>query len=267
MLRDPAVAGQFYPVSKKQLICEIEKHIDKEASKEKILGVVSPHAGYLYSGETAALTLSKAKLPENIIILGPNHTGVGAEFSIMAHGAWKTPMDNISINEKLAEIILSKTSLIKEDEEAHKYEHSIEVQLPIIQYLRSDFKFVPIAISYGDIKQYQEIGCAIADAIEDFKEEVLIIASSDMTHYESAEAAKVKDNFAIESILKLDAAELFSRVRKYDISMCGYGSVCIMLTACKKLGAKYAELVKYTNSGEATGDFDQVVGYAGIIIK
>ena len=267
MLRDPAVAGQFYPVSKKQLIYEIEKHIDKEASKEKILGVVSPHAGYLYSGETAALTLSKAKLPENIIILGPNHTGVGAEFSIMAHGAWKTPMDNVNINEKFAEIILSKTGLIKEDEEAHKYEHSIEVQLPIIQYLRSDFRFVPIAISYGDIKQYQEIGCAIAGAIENFKEEVLIIASSDMTHYESAETAKVKDNLAIESILRLDEVELFSRVRKYDISMCGYGSVCIMLTACKKLGAKDVELVKYTNSGEVTGDFDQVVGYAGIIIK
>ena len=267
MLRNPVVAGQFYPASKKQLICEIEKHIDREASKEKILGIVSPHAGYMCSGETAALTLSKAELPNNIIILGPNHTGAGAGFSIMAHDAWKTPMDNVNINEKLAEIILSKTSLIKEDEEAHKYEHSIEVQLPIIQYLKSDFRFVPIAISYADIEQYQEIGHAIAGAIEDFKEEVLIIASSDMTHYESAETAKTKDNLAIESILKLDEAELFSKVHKYNISMCGCGSVCIMLTACKKLGAKDAELVKYTNSGEVTGDFDQVVGYAGIIIK
>ncbi len=267
MLRDPAVSGQFYPASKKQLIREIEKYISKKASKEKILGIVSPHAGYMYSGETAALTLSKAELPDNIIILGPNHTGAGARFSIMAHGIWNTPMDNVNINGELAEIILNKTSLIKEDEEAQIYEHSIEVQLPIIQYLKSNFRFVPIVVSYGDIKQYQEIGYAIAGAIEDFEEEVLIIASSDMTHYESSETAKTKDNLAIESILKLNEAELFNRVRKYNISMCGCGPVCIMLAACKKLGAKHAELVKYTNSGEATGDFAQVVGYAGIIVK
>lgn len=267
MLRNPAVAGQFYPASKEQLICEIEKYINKKVSKEKIMGVVSPHAGYMYSGETAALALSRVELPDNIIILGPNHTGAGARFSIIAHGMWNTPIDNVNINGELATIILNKTSLIKEDEEAQIYEHSIEVQLPIIQYLKSDFRFVPIVVSYGDIKQYQEIGYAIASAIEDFEEEVLIIASSDMTHYESSETAKTKDNLAIESILKLNEAELFNRVHKYNISMCGCGPVCIMLTACKKLGAKHAELVKYTNSGEVTGDFAQVVGYAGIIVK
>jgi len=267
MLRNPAVAEQFYPASKKQLICEIEKRINKKASKERTLGIVSPHAGYMYSGETAALALSRVELPDNIIILGPNHTGAGARFSIMAHGIWNTPMDNVNINGELAEIILNKTSLIKEDEEAQIYEHSIEVQLPIIQYLKSDFRFVPIVVSYGDIKQYQEIASSIAYAIEDFGEEALIIASSDMTHYESAETAKFKDNLAIKSILKLNESELFNRVHKYNISMCGYGPVCIMLAACKKMGAKHAELVKYTNSGEATGDFTRVVGYAGIIIK
>ena len=267
MLRNPVVAGQFYPASKEQLICEIEKYVNKKASKEKILGIVSPHAGYVCSGETAALTLSRAELPDNIIILGPNHTGAGARFSIMTHGKWNTPIDNVNINNELAEIILNKTSLIKEDEEAQIYEYSIEVQLPIIQYLKSDFKFVPIVVSYGDIKQYQEIGGAIAGAIEDFGDEVLVVASSDMTHHESSETAKRKDNLAIESILDLDEVELFNRVRKYNISMCGYGSVCIMLAACKKLGAKHAELVKYTNSGEVTGDFAQVVGYAGITVK
>ena len=265
--RNPAVAGQFYPASKKQLVCEIEKYINKKTSKEKILGIVSPHAGYMYSGETAALTLSKAELPDNIIILGPNHTGAGARFSIMAHGMWNTPMGNVNINGELAEIILDKTCLVKEGEEAQIYEHSIEVQLPIIQYLKSNFRFVPIVVSYGDIKQYQEIGSAIASAIEDFEEEALIIASSDMTHYESSETAKTKDDLAIESILALDEAGLFNRVQKYNISMCGCGPVCIMLAACKKLGAKYAKLVKYTNSGEVTGDFAQVVGYAGITIK
>lgn len=267
MLRNPAVAGQFYPASKEQLICEIEKYINKKASKEKILGIVLPHAGYVYSGETAALALSRAELPDNIIILGPNHTGAGARFSIMAHGMWNTPMGNVNINGELAEIILNKTSLLKEDEEAQIYEHSIEVQLPIIQYLKGNFRFVPIVVSYGDIKQYQEIGYAIAGAIEEFGEEVVIIASSDMTHYESSETAKTKDNLAIESILKLNEAELFNRVHKHSISMCGCGPVCIMLAACKKLGAKHAELVKYTNSGEVTGDFAQVVGYAGITVK
>ena len=267
MLRNPTVAGQFYPASKEQLICEIEKYINKKASKKKILGIVLPHAGYIYSGETAAFTLSKAELPDNIIILGPNHTGADPRFSIMAHGMWNTPMDNVNINDALANIILNKTSLVKEDDKAQIYEHSIEVQLPIIQYLKSNFRFVPIVVSYGDIKQYQEIGYAIASAIEDFGEKVLIVASSDMTHYESSETAKRKDNLAIESILALDEVELFNRVHEHSISMCGCGPVCIMLAACKKLGAKHAELVKYTNSGEVTGDFSQVVGYAGIIVK
>ncbi len=267
MLRNPVVSGQFYPASKKQLTCEIEKYVSKKSSKEKTLGIVSPHAGYMYSGETAALTLAKAELPDNIIILGPNHTGAGARFSIMAHGVWNTPMGNININGELAEIILNKTNLVKEDEEAQIYEHSIEVQLPIIQYLKTGFRFVPIVVSYGDIKQYQEIGYAIASAIEDIEEEALIIASSDMTHYESSETAKRKDDMAIESILALDEVELFNRVHKHNISMCGYGPVCVMLASSKKLGAKRAELIKYTNSGETTGDFAQVVGYAGIIVK
>lgn len=266
MLRKPAVAGQFYPSSPAKLK-EMIATMVKDAPKEDVSGAVVPHAGYVYSGPVAGATLSRMKLGSSFIIMGPNHTGLGSPFSLMSEGAWQTPLGNVEIDSELAKKILSYSRYLKDDPAAHYYEHSVEVQLPFIQYLKEDFTFVPLVISVGIAEVYREIGLAIAQAIEDEDKDTIIIASSDMSHYEPREVAEKKDKMAIEAILRLDEDELLHLIESYHISMCGYGPAYIMLTATKKLGAKAAELVEYRTSGDVTEDYSSVVGYAGIIVK
>jgi AmmeMemoRadiSam system protein B len=223
----------------------------------------------MYSGSVAGAVYARIELPDSIILIGPNHTGLGAPVSLMAKGSWETPLGRVEIDGPLAAAILSKSSRIHEDSLAHLREHSLEVQLPFIQYFRKDFKIVPIQMLDVRLETCKEVGKAVAEAIAEFKsamQDVLIVASSDMTHYESARAAKEKDEKAIGHILDLDPDGLYRTVKDLGITRCGFGPAVAMLTACKSLGATKAELVKYTNSGEASGDFDQVVGYAGIVI-
>jgi len=266
MVRKPVVAGQFYPGSSLALKDEIAKHISKETKKEKALGLVMPHAGYPYSGPVAGQVISRVEITDTVIILGPNHTGRGEPYSLMSEGTWETPLGNVEIDTELANAILKNTSYLKDDTLAHAYEHSIEVQLPFLQYFKSDFKFVPISLSSYEGKTLKSIGQGLAQAIKDSNRDVMIIASSDMTHYESHEQAKMKDAAAIEAILKLDEDGLLRKVDELNISMCGWMPTVVMLSCCKQLGAKTARLVKYQTSGETTGDYTSVVGYAGIII-
>lgn len=267
-MRRPAVAGQFYPDSDKVLANELSTLIDPSIKKESVVGVISPHAGYVYSGKVAGAVLSSIKPRPIYIILGPNHTGLGGPFSICASDTWKTPLGEVRVNQKLSNAIKEECPFIEENEEAHLYEHSIEVQLPFLQALQKDFTFVPIVVASGDLETCKTLGKCLADIIDRHKMhgEVTIIASSDMTHYESQDLVEEKDKKAIEAILRLDQDKLFDVIRKYDISMCGYAPAIIMLSAATALGAKAAKLVKYETSGIATGDFSSVVGYAGIII-
>ncbi len=269
MNRNPVVAGQFYSGSKDALSKEVAKFVAKSEAKESAIGVVSPHAGYIYSGEVAGSVLGSVEPKNTYVILGPNHTGLGVPFGLSRAKYWKTPLGDAEIDEKLSIRIKKNSDLIKDDELSNSQEHSIEVQLPILQYLNSNFKFVPIVISYADLGVYREIGRAIAKSVKDLKLEknITIIASSDMTHYEPQESAKNKDSAAIEAILKLDEEELFNRISSMEITMCGYGPAIIMIVASKELGAKKARLVKYATSGDASGDYSSVVGYAGIIIS
>jgi AmmeMemoRadiSam system protein B len=267
MIREPVVAGQFYPGSPSSLEIQLSKLIDKQAQKEDIVGAVSPHAGYMYSGAVAGATLSRIKFKETFVIMGPNHTGYGKPFSIMTEGAWRTPLGEVKIDSKLAKQILTESRNLEEDQVAHLYEHSIEVQVPFLQYFKKDIKIVPIVLSHAPRAVYKEMGKAIAKAIKELKAEAVIIASSDMTHYEPQETAKRKDNQAINAILELNEDELLNRVEKLNISMCGYAPTATLITAAKELGAKQAELVKYQTSGDVTGDYSGVVGYAGIIVK
>jgi len=270
MIRNPAVAGQFYSGSKESLIKEAGKLIlASPEKKEDAIGVISPHAGYVYSGSVAGLTLSSIKPKPIYVIMGPNHTGLGSPFSLSTSDLWATPLGNVTINKTLAEKILKNCSEITKDEFAHIQEHSIEVQLPILQILQENFTIVPIVISSGNIEQYRKIGQAIAKSIKELKleKDVTIIASSDMTHYESQDSAKEKDSRAIDAILKLDEEALLERVRKFDISMCGYAPAAIMMVAAKSLGAKRALLIKYQTSADVSGDYSSVVGYAGIVIE
>ncbi len=267
MIRNPVVAGQFYPGSPEQLRAMIKKMVDEKAPKEEVVGLVSPHAGYVYSGPVAGAIISRIKFKDTFIIMGPSHTGRGKPLSIMTEGTWKTPLGEVEIDAELAKKILAGSRYLEEDSHAHQFEHSIEVQLPFLQYFQPDIKLVPIILSYVPGAIYKEIGKELARAIKELNRGVVIIASSDMTHYESQESAQRKDNQAIEAMVKLDEDELLRRVRELDISMCGFAPAVSLLSAAKELGAGSAELVKYQTSGDTTGDYSSVVGYAGIIIK
>ena len=267
MIRNPVVAGQFYPESPDQLKAMIKEMVDEKAEKEEVIGLLSPHAGYIYSGPVAGATISRIKFKDTFIIMGPNHTGRGKPLSIMTEGTWETPLGKVEIDSELAKQILATSSHLEEDPIAHQYEHSIEVQLPFLQYFKKDIKLVPIIFSYSTGDIYKEIGKELAQAIKDLSREVVIIASSDMTHYEPQESARKKDTQAIEAMLDLNEDELLKRIDKYDISMCGYAPAVSLISAVKELGATGAELVKYQTSGDTTGDYTSVVGYAGIVVK
>ena len=267
MIRKPAQAGRFYMKDPEALREQVEKYIRMDIEKEDVLGIVAPHAGYFYSGKVAGAVYSKVNLPDTIIIIGPNHTGIGAEIAIMAKGEWEMPNGRVKIDSSLAEKLLSQAGgIAEEDEEAHLHEHSLEVQIPFIQYFKTEFTMVPICMRDNRVSTCRELGKAIARAI---KSEIpcLIVASSDMTHYESQKDAERKDKLAIDKILKLDSEGLLKTVMERDISMCGAGPAATMIFACKELGAKKSELVLYNTSAEASGDYSAVVGYAGIIVK
>jgi AmmeMemoRadiSam system protein B len=265
--RNPVVAGQFYPASASELKRMLKGMVAEKAKRQEVIGLISPHAGYIYSGAVAGATISRIKFKETFIIMGPNHTGSGKPFSIMTEGRWKTPLGEVEIDSALAKKILASSRYLEEDSLAHLGEHSIEVQLPFLQYFSTEFKLVPIMLAHAGGAIYKEIGKELAKAVKESGRKVVIIASSDMTHYESQASAQRKDTQAIEAVLKLDEDELLKRVEEFDISMCGYGPAVSLIAAAKELGAKGAELVKYQTSGDTTGDYSSVVGYAGIIIK
>jgi len=266
MIREPAVAGQFYPGTEVSLKKLIETLTEKSAQRKKALGVVSPHAGFVYSGAAAGAVFSRIELPDTYIIIGPNHTGRGRPFSIMKDGSWVTPLGEVDIDKELASNLLKRSRLLQDDATAHSFEHSVEVQLPFIQFFNNNFKFVPVILSHADLKTYREIGKDIADSIKESKKNVLIVASSDMTHYEEQKTASAKDHEAIKAILELDEEKMLKIIDEFDITMCGYAPVAVMLAAAKALGAKKAELVRYQTSGDVSGDYSSVVGYAGMII-
>lgn len=267
MARKPAVAGQFYPESAASLEKEVKSYLIPGQEKRKVLGVISPHAGYIYSGHVSGAVYSCITVPDTVVILGPNHHGIGDPVAIMVDGSWQMPNGNISINKKLGSLILKHSRQATADHRAHTYEHSLEVQVPFLQALNQNFQLVPITLAQAGWQTCQEIGLSLAQAIKEYGQEVLIVASSDMTHYESDRSAREKDRLAIDRILALDPQGLFNTVFKHNISMCGVIPATITLVACKELGATRAQLVKYATSGEVSGDYLQVVGYAGLYIE
>ena len=267
MIREPAVAGQFYPERPYELNSMIKKMVDEHVAKEDVIGLIAPHAGYIYSGAVTGAVISRVKFKETFIIIGPNHTGAGKLLSIMTEGVWRTPLGDIEIDSALAKKILESSKYLQEDSLAHEAEHSIEVQLPFLQYFKSNIKIVPIILSYAGGDVYKEIGKEIAAAIKESGKGVVIIASSDMTRYEPQEYAREQDTQAIDAILALDEDLLLKRVKGLDISMCGYAPAVCLISAAKELGTQGAKLVKYQTSGDTTGDYSSVVGYAGILIS
>lgn len=268
-IRKPAVAGQFYPSHKSDIEKLIRRFLDKNIVKRDTIACIVPHAGYIYSGNVASNTVASANLKKNIILLGPNHTGYGTSFSIITKGIWETPLGNVKINQPLAKAILDNSQLLEDDDLGHTYEHSLEVELPILQFFKADFEMVPISILSDNITKIKELGAKIAETIheQNLKDSVTLIASTDMTHYEPEKVAREKDFVAIEAILNLDEDKLANEIRRLNITMCGYAPTIAVIAASKALGAKSAQLIKYQTSGDTTQDRDSVVGYAGIIIS
>ncbi|MEE8619921.1 MAG: AmmeMemoRadiSam system protein B [Dehalococcoidia bacterium] len=274
-IRKPAVAGMFYAGTAKELEEQIEwcyKHelgpgaIPRVNSKglREIAAIVVPHAGYYYSGPVAAHAykeLADDGIFDTAVILGPNHTGYGHPVSLWAGVGWNTPLGELEVNKELAQRLLGE--VIKADETAHTHEHSIEVQLPWLQHLYKKVKIVPISMLAQDIETARAVGKAISQAGDN----LIIIASSDFTHYEPYSVAMERDGSVIEAIVALDEEELYERCENLNCTMCGYGPVASAIVAAKEMKAKKASLLKYATSGDTSGDFSQVVGYGSIVIK
>lgn len=270
LVRRPAVAGRFYPANPDVLERQLDHYLAAESDAghkdETIIGCMVPHAGYMYSGLVAGAVFQRLPARASYIILCPNHTGRGVPLAIMLKGEWLTPLGTASINPDLAANLLHSCHLLEEDSRAHEDEHAIEVQLPFLQRHVGNFTFVPIAVGASRFAALESLGHGIAVALKKSGSPVMIVASSDMNHYEPDDITRVKDRKAIDQILALDPAGLYDVIRKEDISMCGYGPAVAMLTAAKDLGATRAELVRYATSADASGDRSAVVGYAGMMV-
>ena len=269
MKRSPAVADQFYPGNPSRLSGMLSDLIPStpKASKQNALAVISPHAGYVYSGAVAGETFARVNVPEDVIIMGPNHHGRGVPVALMQEGEWDMPMGSVRIGSELAHLVADNCEIVEPDDIAHRYEHSLEVQVPFLQYFQKNLKIVPLVIARIPCAACLELGRGIANAVKTFGKPVLIVASTDMTHYESRKEATAKDQMAIDRIKALDPEGLYGTVQDNRISMCGVIPTTIALAASIKLGAKSSELVRYTDSGETSGDVNQVVGYAGFVIS
>lgn len=269
LLRHPAVAGRFYPGNPEELRAEASEYLSPPEAKSvprRAIACLAPHAGYMYSGHVAGAVFAQVDIPQLCVVMCPNHTGMGRALAIMSDGAWQTPLGEVPINADLAAALKTRFPALQEDSAAHRAEHAAEVELPFLQLRQPNLTFVPIALGTGQFEALEQLGLALADVISSHSGPVLIVASSDMNHYESDEVTRVKDHRAIERILSLDPRGLFDVVTQQDITMCGFGPAVAMLTAARQLGAKSAELVKYATSGDVSGDRNMVVGYAGIVI-
>lgn len=264
-MRTPAVSGQFYPRSKNDLEREISRCFAGIPPGEKAaLGAVVPHAGYIYSGNTAAYVYSSLPKADTYVLLGPNHTGYGSPVSVSSE-TWSTPLGEVSPDREFIKALPKR--IIDMDESAHMHEHSIEVQLPFLQHRFRDFSIVPICMGMQDEETALEVGTEVALAARKVNKKVVIIASSDFTHYKPDKIARENDAYYIRSILDMDIPDFYRRLQERNASVCGYGAIAAMLTATKNLGAKKASLLKYSTSGDTTGDLAAVVGYAGIIVE
>ncbi len=260
-MRRPVVAGQFYRGDPESLKSQLEGCFDVTVPKEEgVKGGVVPHAGYVYSGKVATHVYAALPSADIYVLIGPNHHAVGSTIAL-SREAWSTPLGNVEVDK---EIMDDLSSSIYVDEVAHQYEHSIEVQLPFLQYRFKDFKIVPICMGLQDEETAKEIAADLANALRD--RDVIVLASSDFTHYESDKDARENDSSVIEAILELDTSKFYSRIYERHVSVCGYGPIAVTMETTKALGAKKGKLLKYATSGDATGDMSSVVGYAGIVM-
>lgn len=270
LVRRPAVAGMFYPGDPDRLRAMAGGMLTEvEAGPSPAIGAIVPHAGLIYSGQCAAHVWKRLAIPRILVLLAPNHTGASASpgASIWSHGRFETPFGDVPIAEEFVERLVRHSSLVGHDPSAHLREHAIEVELPFVQLLADDVRLVPIVLAWDDWEASRGLATALARVVRDSGEDVLLVASSDMTHYESAAVAERKDHHAIEAIERLDGEGLLAVCRREAVTMCGRAPAAVVVEASRQLGASGAELVDYRHSGWVTGDDREVVAYAGVIIR
>ncbi len=269
--RLPAVAGQFYSASPQALRAEVERCQDPEGRPEPMLIGISPHAGLMYSGPVAGAVYARLALPETVVLIGPNHTGLGPSVSVYPEGSWLMPGCEVPVDRSLAQVILSRFPEAAPDESAHRYEHCLEVQLPFLTHARQDLHIVPIVLGTTNPEACRRLGRTLASVIReraagDPSSQALILATTDMTHYEPDHVARERDAHAIGAIESLDPDTLYAEVRARGISMCGLGPTLVAMEIARACGATHASLIRYATSGDVGGDRDRVVGYAGFVI-
>lgn len=265
MVRQPAVAGRFYNGDPVRLREELAAMVP-QGEVQQAIGIVAPHAGYVYSGKVAGKIYGAVRVPDTVVILGPNHTGTGVAAALAPEREWLTPLGPVPLNRRLSQLILEQAPLVREDAVAHRFEHSLEVQVPFLQHCNPRVSIVPLCLALRDYASIAKVGEGLARAIASYGEEVLVVASSDMTHFESAAAAKAKDDLALAQLADLNPEGLYKVCRDKGITMCGVIPASVLLVAAKILGATSCCLVEYTNSGEVSGDFKSVVAYAALLV-
>jgi MEMO1 family protein len=272
VIRQPAVAGQFYPAGASQINAALDELVRPAPEKRDAIAVVCPHAGWTYSGATAGIVYSTVRIPDHVIMLGPNHRGIGSVYALYDAGAWRTPLGDVPIDEPLAAELLDHCGLLAADPRAHGAEHSLEVQVPMLLRANPNVRIVPVLIGGGwpessGRHNLREIGVAIARTVKECGERVLLLVSSDLNHYEDQETSNRKDKLALDAVVSLDEELLLRQIAAHGISMCGVLPTYIVLVAAKALGAKRAEVLDYRTSGDVSGDYSAVVGYGAVVIE
>ncbi len=265
-VRSTAVAGAFYPGTRRELESQLYSLVPEEVAHHELLACIAPHAGYVYSGGVAGRLFAHLTVPRRVIILCPNHTGTGTRVAVAPHGGWSTPLGEQAVDLELAHRLVDAVPAAEFDSRAHWREHSIEVQLPFLMRRRPDLEIVPVCLKHLDLAECLELGRIIAELIAEFDEPVGIVASSDMSHYQSDEIARTLDHLAIDAAIARDPGALYETVHREGITMCGVVPATVALVAANLLGAVGAHLVAYATSGDVSGDYSAVVGYAGVCI-
>ncbi len=267
MIRQPVVAGLFYPANAMELTRQLASFVVAAGQQQTATAAVLPHAGYVYSGDVAGAVISRIQVPQKVILLGPNHHGRGEQIAVSAVDAWATPLGNVAVATDLRAHLLAEIPRLALDDSAHQQEHSLEVLLPFFQHVQPQLEIVAIALKHLDLTQLYDLGTGIARTLNNWNEPVLLVASSDMNHFLPAAANTRLDDLAIDAMMSCDPQRLYRVVTEQQISMCGVSAVVAVMEAAKAMDAQNCELVRYSHSGEKNGDNSRVVGYAGLLMS
>jgi len=267
MIRQPAVAGSFYPANPEELSAQLDSLLNIGHKTRKVKGLIVPHAGYIYSGAVAGEVFAAADIPQQVILIGPNHHGTGENIAVSGADSWVTPLGDVPVATALREQLVNEISVLSVDNQAHRYEHSLEVMLPFLLRRQPELQIVPIVLGQLSLTDCLHLGAALARTLKNWKREVLLLASTDMNHFSSAATSEKLDFMAIEAMTAYEPQRLFQVVRENQISMCGVLPTVTVMQAAQDLGARECQLVRYAHSGQVNGDNSSVVGYAGLVLK